>query len=95
MLRTVGVGSAQYTRIHRATDGTRPPSTRKSRYQPKGATVLSGGAFTSIDVGPTVVITQPMKRCDWLNPWVTAPGRSSTTSAIDAAFGVSTVNVAP
>ena len=44
---------------------------------------------------PTPLITHSMPRCDMLNPCVTAPGRSSTTSLIPAASGVSTWNAAP
>ena len=90
---------AQYvygpTRIQRPSDGIRPLVMTKRRYGPGGAIVESGGASTWRDVAPPPVIVHAIKRCDMLNPCVTAPGRSSTTSAIDGASGELTVNVVP
>ncbi len=54
-----------------------------------------GGALTWSEVGPRPVISQPIRRCDWLKPCVAAPGRTSTTSAMEVALGVFTVKVAP
>src|SRR5262249_36561996 len=93
--KTVRFRWIQCKRIQVATDGTRPPSTMKSRYQPGGATVPAGGdrAWTWLASWP--VIAQPTNRWDWFQPWVTAPGRISTTSAIDGALGVLIVKSAP
>lgn len=46
-----------------------------------------GGALTWSEVGPRPVISHPIKRCDWLKPCVTAPGRTRTTSAIESGTG--------
>src|SRR5262245_2995719 len=83
------------TRIQRPSEGIRPLVMTKSKYGPGGAMVESGGASTWRDVAPPPVIVHPMKRCDILNPCVTAPGRSSTTSAINGASGELTVKVSP
>ena len=51
----------------------------------------SGGVSISIEAASPAVMTHSTIRWDMLNPWVTAPGRSKTASAIDPASGVSTV----
>ena len=51
--------------------------------------------MTSTPVPVVPLITQPTRRWFWLKPCVTAPALISTTSAIEAGAGVSTVNGAP
>jgi hypothetical protein len=54
--------------------------------------VASGGAVVLTAVAVVPVMSQPMLRWLWLNPWVRAPGRIRPISEIAAGVAVWTEN---